>query len=164
MVYLLIALVLAVILSPLLSLRQSPRQKLITTLRQCAVQCGLQIKLVQSPLAREGDKQLDTVRYRLCWGLETKPSQLRRAEQWQLVRHSLRGDASPWNGWRWLTLPIAESLQPDLGEVVAALPVDVIAIDSGRDGLSIYWRERGELADVKLIYSLLDRLGKHIRD
>lgn len=163
MTYLLIALVLAIILSPLLGMRSSPRQKLVADLRRCAVSNGLQIKLSRLAGAREGEGRLDSVLYRLRWLKDTKPSTLRRGEEWLLIRGGHRGDAAPWGEWRWLSLPPALELQAAIGVAVEALTGDITGFEASREGLAVYWRERGESADVKQLAEALKKLQKSIR-
>jgi len=163
MAYLLIALVLAIILSPLMGLRQSPRQKLVAALRGCAKQHGLQVKLSQPAGARPGEGRLDTVIYRLPWATDSKPSGLRRAEQWLLLHESKRGDQSPWNKWRWMTLPVTDELLPEIGKVVEQLGETFSALEASQDGLSVYWQEYGEETDVEQLAQALTELQKTIR-
>ena len=163
MTYLLIALVLAIILSPLMSLRASPRQKHITALRQCASHQGLKVRLSRPAGAREGEGRMDTVIYRLLWAVDSRPSSLRRAEQWLLIRGDQRGDASDWDGWRWLTLRPEQALMADIGLVIESLIDDMTGFEAGPEGLSVYWQEHGEAADVEQLAAALKRLQSRVR-
>lgn len=163
MTYLLILLILAIIISPLLWFRQSPRQKMITEMRRLASSRGLRVRLVHAPDAREGEGRLEYAGYTLLWAPDSSPSSFSRMEKWLLVRGTRRGDHSPWDGWQWLGHEANDRLLPVIGEVLAALPVNVTALEVNREGVAIVWQERGELADIDRIDARLKDLRRAIR-
>ena len=163
MTYLLIALVFAIIVSPMLWLRQTPRQKLVTAMRQQAARVGIHIRLVRPPDAREGEGRLEFVNYSLPWQPKTESLPLPRMEKWLLVYQTRRGDPSPWADWQWLGREANPALNDAIGAAVAALPQSVSALEASAAGLSIYWQERGELADIESINSQLTALREAIR-
>lgn len=164
MTYLLIAFVLAVILSPLMWFRQSPRQKLITAMRQEATKNGLSVKLSKPADAREGEGRLEYVTYILPWVPGSNPSSEPRMEKWLLVKGTRRGDPSPWAEWQWLGREANDCLIALIGAVIQKLPINVVALEAGSDGIKIYWQERGSLEDVGVVTHQLSTLRDVIRN
>ncbi|WP_461482504.1 hypothetical protein [Porticoccus sp.] len=163
MTYLLIVLVLAIIISPMLWLRQTPRQKLVTAMRQQAARAGIQVKLARPADAREGEGRLEYVRYSLPWLPKTASSPLPRMEKWMLVHQTRRGDPSPWGDWQWLGREANPVINDAIGAALQGLPPSVSALEASAAGLSIYWQERGELADIEAITSQLTALREVLR-
>ena len=163
MTYLLIVLVFAIIVSPMLWLRQTPRQKLVTAMRQQAARAGIHVSLVRPPDAREGEGRLEFVKYSLPWLPKTTSLPLPRMEKWLLVRQTRRGDPSPWADWQWLGREANPVIHDAIGAALQALPQSVSALEASAAGLSIYWQERGELADIEGINSQLTTLREAIR-
>lgn len=164
MTYLLIAFVLAIILSPLMWFRQSPRQKLITDMRKEAAAKGLRVKLSKPADAREGEGRLEYVTYRLPWVTDSDPSVETVMEKWLLIKDTRRGDPSPWLPWQWLGYESNEILYDVVGDVIKSLPEDVVALEVCKNGVLVFWQERGSLDDVTVIYNQLDKLRTRIRN
>ena len=163
MTYLLIALVLAIIISPMLWLRQTPRQKQVTAMRQAASRAGFQVRLVPPPDAREGEGRLEYVSYILPWQPDTEPSPQPRMEKWRLVRDTRRGDPAPWDNWQWLGREANPALTDIIGATVDSLPDTVKGLEASHSGLSVYWQERGEVADIATMKEQLLALMAAIR-
>lgn len=164
MTYLLIAFVLAIILSPLMWFRQSPRQKLITDMRRAAAAKGMRVKLSKPAGAREGEGRLEYVTYTLPWIPDSDPSLEPRMEKWLLIRDTRRGDASPWSPWQWLGRESNNALNDVIGSAVEMLPENVAALEASRDGVLIYWQERGQLNDISKVFDQLCVLRKRMRN
>lgn len=163
MTYLLIVLVMAIIVSPMLWLRQTPRQKLISAMRQAAAREGFHIRLVNPPDAREGEGHLEYVSYTLPWRGKTPQEPLPRMEKWLLVYETRRGDPSPWTGWQWLGREANPAINDVIGNVIGKLPTGVKGLEASAAGLSIYWQERGEVADIAIMGEQLSTLMNVIR-
>ncbi|MBL4566994.1 MAG: hypothetical protein JKY85_03065 [Porticoccus sp.] len=164
MTYLLIAFILAIILSPLMWFRQSPRQKLITDMRREAALKGMRVKLSKPADAREGEGRLEYVRYILPWIPDSDPSLEPRMEKWLLIRETHRGDPSPWSPWQWLGRESNDALNDVIGAAVEMLPENVTALEASKEGVLIYWQERGQLNDIAGIFDQLCVLRKRIRN
>lgn len=135
-----ILVVLALVLSPLVSLRSSPRQKRIEQLRRAAAGQGIKVQLARRADARDDERSLDSVSYRLPWGA-IEPREFR---PWTLVYNNQRGMESQWSGWRWFKGPSSVPVERELGVILEQFPPGVTALLADRAGVVAHWTEEGE--------------------
>lgn len=158
MSWLLILFIIAVVISPLMWLKQSPHSKRMIELRGLANSLSMQVSLHRRPDARDDEKALETVCYRLPW-------QDRDCDQkWVLHRFSQRGWDSDFAGWRW-TLhqadPVWDSL---LAEIIPQMPVGVSAVIANRAGIAVIWDERGDAQALQKIGENLQALRDRAKE
>lgn len=154
MKYLWIVLAILAVLSPLMWLRPSPGQLRVSRIRRQALALGLQVQLVPAADAEASEKHPDCVRYLLS----TSGLQNGRDAEWVLLRSERRGEPSPWPGWRWFrSLAPVETVRK-LGAVLESLPDDVQAICRDRQGISIYWLEKGGEEQLLKINSAMKKI------
>lgn len=158
MSWLLILFGLAIVLSPLMWLKQSPHQRKITELRRLANTAGMQVTLHRRPDAREDEKRLETVCYRLPW------LEIDHKQHWVLHRYSERGWDSHCPGWRWTINQANSEWDALLSTVVEHLPQNVDAVMANQLGIGVIWNERGEAEDVDKICTELERLRQKAKE
>ena len=154
MSWLLILFIIAVVISPLMWLKQSPHSKRMTELRGLANTLSIQVSLHRRPDAREDEKALEAVCYRMPW-LQRDCDQ-----SWVLQRFSQRGWDSHCEGWRWThhqADPVWDSL---LGEIIPQMPSGVTGVIANRVGIGLIWDERGNAQDLKKMSENLQALRK----
>jgi hypothetical protein len=152
MTWLLIVFGTALVLSPLMWLKQSPHQKRIAELRRQANVASLQVSLHRRPDAREDERRLEAVCYRLPW----QDTDCRQS--WVLQRVSSRGWPSEYQGWSWMAEEAGKQWHDLLAETIANLPEGVGAIVASAQGIGVIWDERGDLSELNQICEFLHRL------
>lgn len=158
MSWLLILFIIAVVISPLMWLKQSPHSKRMIELRGLANSLSMQVSLHRRPDARDDEKALETVCYRLPW-LDRDCDQ-----KWVLHRFSQRGWDSDFAGWRWTVHqadPVWDSL---LAEIVPQMPVGVSAVIANRAGIGVIWDERGDPQALQKISENLQALRDRAKE
>ncbi len=152
MIWLLIVFGTALVLSPLMWLKQTPHQRRITELRRQASAASLQVSLHRRPDAREDERRLEAVCYRLPW----QDTDCR--QDWVLHRLSDRGWPSEHQGWSWMAQDAGQQWHDLLAENIANLPPGVGAIVASGQGIGVIWDERGDSAELNQICDFLHRL------
>jgi len=159
MTYLLIAIILAIILSPLLSLKSSTRLKQQEVMRRLAREEGIHVQMSRKVDARDDEKALESICYRLGWGRSTAANNGKDlsgvSRGWTLVQGGMRGMEADWPNWRWFEGPAPSVVNNLLNMVVPELPqgVDGVKVDQG--GVAIFWDERGTENDARSIVTAL---------
>ena len=152
MTWLLIVFGTALVLSPLMWLKQSPHQKRIAELRRLASLASLQVSLHRMPDAREDERRLEAVCYRLPW----QDTDCR--QDWVLQRISSRGWPSEYQGWFWMAQDAGEQWDDLLAATVSNLPEGVGAVVASAQGIGVIWDERGDQSELNQICDFLHRL------
>ena len=145
--YLIIAAVVLMVIAPIFWFMPSPEIKRQMTMRDRAMQLGLQVKICDLPQtyrARVRQEHVEKgVVYRLHW---VKPLQPRD----QFCQILLREDDS---------VSVPKSAVDDLMTAsLSAMPAAVMALEYATAGVAVYWRERGSVAEVEAIAQGLERL------
>ena len=153
--WLVICFVVAVILTPLMWFKQSPRQKRIAKLRKTAFENKIIVSLHRRPDARDDERALDCVCYKLpCKDLEG-------SSNWVLHRYSQRGWESKWTQWKWILGEADQSLDGLISQVIDRLPASVSAIKKASDGVGGIWDESTGVPDLVEICNGLRMLNQH---
>jgi hypothetical protein len=155
MTYLLIAIMLTIILSPLLSMRSSNRLKEQEVMRRLAGAEGIRVHISRRVDARDDEKDLDAICYRIGWGQNTPSENSGAKRGWTLVQNGLRGMEAQWPNWRWFEGPAPASVSELLNMVVPELPVGVDGVKVDQAGVAIFWNERGTENDARSIVTAL---------
>lgn len=154
--WLLIIFVFAVILTPLMWFKPSPRQKRIASFRRAALEKKVIVSLHRRPDAREGEKRLECMSYRVqCQSTEN-------SKNWVLHRFSQRGWESKWDHWFWFSDQAEESWNDIISHSLATLPNGVSAIIKDFGHIAVIWDEESEMADLHEIFLILEGLNQHI--
>lgn len=163
---LVIVLVIALAVGPVMWFRSTPYQQQIINTRSRATKLGLRVQLV--PLSELGvageDAKGDFVAaYGLPWvQRESDESEVigRPASySWRLMRQRISHEAHFEGWWDWQNGQRADkSWHAPLLALLRELPSDVIAIESSRQNLWLYWRERGGPERVDQVAAILARL------
>ncbi|MFG6179247.1 preprotein translocase subunit YajC [Halomonas sp. THAF12] len=141
MIWLIIVVVVGLVFAPAMWLRPSPRQQRTMRLRDAAVQAGIQVRLEPSPLHQDADR---LPAYRWVY-----PPQ-RPGPDFMLVRDAEASKAlKPFvAGWRWRKEPLRpmpETVRRHFEALLARLPGDAVAVESGHDALVLWWDESMEV-------------------
>ncbi len=142
----------------------TPREKTQAMVRGKARALGLQVQMVRLTAPRatgEVDAQVyERAAYRhLRQGLSA--TQRERLQPWQLFRiHSLANEGLP-EGWSWKQgeRMLSGAQLAVLAELLPALPVDVIALESTPLYVSAFWGERGGIDGVEKIQAVLQQVA-----
>lgn len=133
----------------------SPRERYQMELRRAAMAAGLQVRLRK--LEVPGDREpRDCAVYTLRRDHARVESFEPRLHAWQLVRGETAFLDPVVPGWSYLVRPEETAAVPV--DVLEGLPDTVTALVSSRDGLSVYWNERGDAGSVRAFADLLARL------
>ncbi len=153
MLWLLMFFLLVVAISPLMMMRQSPRQRRHSALRSAALGRGVKVSLVARPDGRaSGSRGHGGQQYARYWLALEKPQQAAGAV---LHRIDDNGWESAYPGWVWRDKASDRRRDPVLAELIAQLPVGVLALSWDGGSVGAIWDERGELDDIG---ALCDRL------
>ncbi|WIO75434.1 hypothetical protein QP938_05890 [Porticoccaceae bacterium LTM1] len=139
-----------------MSLRSSPRQKRIEQLRRAAAAQGVKVQLARRADARDDERSLDSVSYRLPWG----PVEPKEFRPWTLVQNNQRGMETQWGDWRWFKGPSSVPVERELGALLEQLPPGVTALLADRAGVVVHWTEEGEEQQVDAIVEGLKAVRK----
>lgn len=163
---LIIALAIALAVGPVMWLRTTPRQRRLIALRNRAAQLGLRVQLRQAAdlgLQRDEFGAEILAGYGLLWvkSPEDDPKVLRHASNrsWRLRRQRISHESHFEGWWDW-----QQGMEADPGwhealrRLIPALPPDTLVLDNDRQGLWLYWRERGNLARVEAVAATLQSL------
>ncbi len=160
--YFIIVIVILVLAAKLMQLRTPRRENHLAALRTYGREVGLRIELVSDLWGVDTAGATPAVRYLLPWPLsfDTQAGFI----SWTLVRDTRRGEESVWHGWRWQNARAPELAGAALGEVLTQLPPDAMAVQCDRFGLSVYWRELGDMNSVAKFLSGLKKIrNKYIK-
>ncbi|MCK2043612.1 preprotein translocase subunit YajC [Chromohalobacter sp. TMW 2.2308] len=155
-IFLFLGLAVFLILSPALWLRPGLHEKRRSALRVAARESGAAIRADKPPLqAVEG-----LVGYR--W----RYPQAAPGSDFTLVRDDHASDRlqEAMAGWRWRQAPLpplSEDNDRRLKEVLLALPEDALVVESGPQGLTLWWEESREAkAFEPALRALVDLVGQ----
>lgn len=147
MAYVIILIVIALALAPVMALKPSKTQKLQMRLRDRARECGLHVQLCDLPQThRQQVRREDLERgvcYRLLWRHDA--AKLHQFE-YRLHRDETEPNAAP------------PAILVALQQVLANLPVAVLAVEFSSLGVAVYWREAGDVDLVDNIARQLETL------
>ncbi len=130
----------------------SPRERYQMELRRVAMEAGLQVRLRK--LEVPGDREpRDCAVYTLRRGHHQVERFEPRLHAWQLVRGETAFLDPVVAGWSYLVRPEETAAVPLAA--LAELPATVTALASSRDGISVYWDERGDADSVRGFAALL---------
>ena len=157
MSYLIIAVVVLMVLSPIFWIMPSPKQKRQMQLRQKAMALGLIVKIADLPQQHRAkvrqEKAEQGVTYLLPWEVKRKHPE---GVEYLLMRDP--GDTpSSFDG-----SAFAQQMQALMQAALQQLPDSVVALDYAKPGLSLYWRERGDIEVVSSLHSQLSDLRKAV--
>lgn len=138
---------LALALGPVMMFKPSPRDRQLASLRGHANRQGIWVALATGGIV----ELKGSARYAMPWAHK----QL-KAQRWSLVRKSYTHGLHLADYWAWDGEAAPAVLIPLLEPFVASLPESVVALSAGPEGLSVNWREHG---DVALLQSLLSKLA-----
>lgn len=144
---LLVLAALALVIGPVMMFRPSARDRRLASLRAHANEQGIRVALASAATA----ELKDSARYILPW-----PQKLLKSQRWGLVRKAYPHGLHIATYWAWQGEAAPAALVPVLEGYVSGLPASVVALTAGPDGLSLNWREQG---DVALLQSLLAGLA-----
>lgn len=137
MIWLIIAVVVGLVFAPAMWLRPSARQQRTMRLRDAAARAGIQVRLAPSPLHQDADR---LPAYRWAYAPQ------RPGPDFMLVRDAEASQAlKPFvAGWRWRKeplRPLPEGVRQHFEALLARLPDDAVAVESGHDALILWWDE-----------------------
>lgn len=168
--------VFAMIVGPIAMIAPTKSQKRIAKLRAHAHALRLQVRLVPPPARASvvGQEGRSVAQYLLRWRAtddetsrpNTESSDINKNRQrrkryatWLLVRGSLEHAIHFSGKWEWVNNRKAPApAQAVLREILATLFDDVIAVEADEQGLSMYWWERGDAAELDHLLGLMKRL------
>jgi hypothetical protein len=154
---LVIALAVALAIGPVMWLRTTPMQRRLISFRNRAAQLGLRVQLRQAvDLDLKGDEFSGEILagYGLLWvkSPEDDARVLRHpvTRPWRLRRQRISHESHFAGWWDWHTGMEADSAWHEpLHGLIPDLPPDALVVENDRQGLWIYWRERGDLKRVE---------------
>lgn len=157
---LIIALVVALAVGPIMWFRTTPAQKRVIRFRRRAAERNLRVQ-VHAAAGLKLDSSV--VAYGLPWVHEAgdAPSLLRHPDlqPWRLQRERIEHDGHFAGWWDWQpALEAPAAWRPALRELLPDLPPDAVLLENNRQGLWLYWRERGDIAQVDRIADQLQGL------
>jgi hypothetical protein len=143
------------------------REKTQARVRSKARTLGLQVQIVRLTAPRatgQADaEEYERAAYRyLRHGLSAV--QRERLQPWQLFRmRSLANEGLP-EGWSWKQGErlLSRDQLDVLAEVLSALPMDVVALESTPLHVTAFWEERGGIEGVEKIQALLRRVADQV--
>ena len=147
MEYLVIVLVIAVALAPLSHFVPSKAQRKIARLREYAAINGLYVEFRDLP-GVEAKTRVESSGRNIYYGRRVRARAMEggRRRVW-VCRDN-----------RWSAVPRG----PSVPEVLAELPVGILAVSADLDSCGIYWQETGDEAEIDRILQVLDALADKI--
>ena len=147
--FLIIAAAVALVVGPVMLMRPSKQQQRQSRLRSKAMAIGMRVQMMPLPAVGGASKakasQGTYAAYCLPWGGEQKD-----LAPWLLVRGPYAHELNFSGVWQWPErLQAGDSWHPLLLPLLEKLPVNVMAVGNGPQGLSFYWDERGGEEDVE---------------
>ena len=168
-----VILAMASVVGPILWIMPSKYQLKVAKMRQSALQHGLRVMMNDIPpraYCDNGERRWIAVYY-LPWSAREQDTaaakQVRKISQqpWRLVYEKLDHELHFSEHWQWSEALVAPApWQLALRGLLAALPPGVCAVENNRQGLAIYWNERGDEQNVAVIATLLHRLRDQVVD
>lgn len=164
---LVIVLVIAMAVGPVMWFRSTPYQQKIVEFRNRANRLGLRVRLTAlAELGVPGDaaREHKVAGYGLAWIQPQDDNEQRQRpaiQEWCLVKERIshEGHFSGW--WNWRTGGQANrEWHEDLRTLLPSLPRDVVALESNRQGLWLYWDEKGSPEQVDRVASILNDLRR----
>ena len=153
--WLVICVVFAIVLSPLMWFKQSPRQARIAELRRAAFEKNIMVSLHRRPDARDNEKALDCV----CYKIPVKD--LEASSNWVLHRYSQRGWESKWTQWKWVSGEADLNWDGLLSKIISRLPAGATAIMKDSEGFGVIWDESAGDSELTEILNGLRMLKQH---
>lgn len=159
MAYLIAILVMALVLGPILWLKPSPGQARQAQQRLRARREGLEVRLCSLPQSRRCRVRQETPVQGAVYRLPLLEQPQPPLPDFLWVRENA---TAAWETETAATAPPA--VQAALNQVMAAAPADVVAVEAGSGGASIYWQERGGEEAVATVAGLLRPLRAALSD
>jgi hypothetical protein len=159
-------LAIALALGPVMWLRTTPGQRRTISFRNRAAQLGLRVQLrpaADLDLESEEFQGESLPGYGLLWvkGPDDPAGVLRhpRNRPWRLRRQRISHESHFVGWWDWQKGMEADPAWHEiLRRVIADLPPDALVLENNRQGLWLYWRERGDLSRVDSVAACLRTL------
>lgn len=163
-----IAMAIALAVGPVMWMRTTPGQRRVIGLRNRAAQLGLRVQLRQAAdvdLKSDEYKGETLAAYGLYWvkdpGDRQKVPRHPRNRPWRLRRERISHESHFAGWWDW-----QEGMEADpawhelLRGLVPNLPPDALVLENNRQGLWLYWRERGNESRVEELAATLGALKR----
>ncbi|UTA49380.1 hypothetical protein L1F30_07545 [Simiduia sp. 21SJ11W-1] len=154
--WLLIIAVVALAVGPVMMFKPSGGQRKLAKLRGIANRAGLRVRL-----ASGNNKALaGTALYAMPW--VHKPL---RSLQWALVRKDYVHEIHLNDVWSWEnSTQVPDAVKALLAEEIPALPVSVMGVSAGAEGLGVNWSERGSEVELQAIMAWLTEMQNKLND
>jgi len=137
-VIIIIVITVALALGPVMMLRPTAGQKRLSTLRACAHEKGLRVRLESDP-RKQKEGQLAV--YTLPWCVESKKKGGSIVE-WMLIKQSFSHELHFSGEWDWMGKGRApKSSHQNIKTLLSHNPVNMLALSASRLGLGVYWKE-----------------------
>lgn len=143
----------------------TPRDKFLAQLRMQAKSLGFQVQLTKLVYPREtGEvepRKVSTVAYRLLRGKISQDAH-HNWSSWRIARCSTNANEGLASGWGWAIgeRTLTESQLQQLNELLAAVPNDVLGVESTPIQVSVFWSEKQE-SDMQVIKEQLELLVEY---
>ncbi len=152
MVYIIIILVMAMVIGPVLWMRPTEGQARQAQLRTQARGLGLDIRITELPQTHRAKVRREDTRQGVAYRLPVFDPRTVVALSQRRVRDAAGA------AWEVEGDKLPPSLQASVDQVCELLPADVVAVELGPQGPTVYWRERGGDEAVALIAAQLKEL------
>lgn len=147
MSYLIIILVLALVLGPVFWIMPSPSQRRQQQFRSQALQQGLQLKVADLPQSRRSAVRQETPQQGMLYRLPWLDRQFSRQSWLQAgeIRCLRLQQGLEWQG------QVPAAVQSVVEACLSQLPPSVKALALAADGVGCYWKEQGDVENVRRI-------------
>ena len=155
MTILIISFVVLSLLGSVMWVMPTPRDKFLAKLRMEAKRLGFQVQLTKLIYPREkGEvepRKVSTVAYRLLRG-KISQDEHHHWKSWRVARCEANACEGLSTGWGWAVgeRTLSELHLQKLNEILAAIPKDVLGVESTPIQVSVFWSEKKE-AEMQLI-------------
>jgi len=147
-----VLLAIALVVGPIMMMQPNSRQRKEIACRERAATLGLKVHLLPMPEAG-GSRPVPA--YCLPW-----KSDRADLSAWILVRSGFEHELHFQGLWQWAAgSPAAEYWHPAIRQALEQLPDSVLALGNGPQGLSIFWNETGDLAQLDTFLTVLQTLS-----
>jgi hypothetical protein len=136
--WLIIIAVVALAVGPVMMFQPSGNQRRLASFRAAANRQGLRVRLAGGNVS----ELKGTALYALPWRLKKL-----RSEHWSLVRKSYQHELHLLGFWAWTGAENPRVRQLMLARLVE-LPVSVMGVSAGPEGLGVNWTEQGPAAEL----------------
>ena len=143
-----IGLVLAMMLGPVLLLKPNKRQDQLAKMRSEALSLGMKVSMgkLQEPVAV----------YTMSW--PASPNTYYGDAEWLLQRKNYQHPIHLNGVWDWHDSQAKDAVVKKLVDSLDSLPDSVQAITATRNGLGLYWQEKGGQPQLQNLAEWLDRM------